>query len=195
MMTDRVLWRTFTDGADERTRFLECLKFVLKWEGDEFTDDPDDPGGATRFGITQSRFDQHQQQRAERRGVIDISREEIETIYFVDHWRTARVNALFAPRDIVIFDTAVNCGPSAAVKWLQRAAGVVVDGIVGDRTVEAANTLDRRDLIFAVVQQRRAHCRTIARRPPLGKFLRGWLNRVDALWCDACRELAEESTP
>jgi lysozyme family protein len=35
-------------------RFEFSLRFVLKWEGSEFTNDPDDHGGATRFGITQS---------------------------------------------------------------------------------------------------------------------------------------------
>ena len=37
----------------------EALIFTLKWEGSVFTDHPLDPGGATRYGVIQSRYDQY----------------------------------------------------------------------------------------------------------------------------------------
>ncbi len=49
-----------------------------------------------------------------------------------------RGDELPAGIDYVLFDGAVNSGPVQSVKWLQRALGVRVDGVMGEATVAAA---------------------------------------------------------
>ena len=45
--------------SDDYSDFLKCLKFTLPWEtGNDpdggYTNDPDDPGGETRWGIAKA---------------------------------------------------------------------------------------------------------------------------------------------
>lgn len=83
---------------------------------------------------------------------------------------------------IACADYGFHSGPATAVRDLQRCVGALPDGAIGPRTLEAVRAVDR-DLALALAlnERRRARLRTIAERPGQGKFLRGWVNRVEAL--------------
>jgi lysozyme family protein len=48
---------------------------------------------------------------------------------------------------LVVFNAAVQSGPTRAVRWLQQALGVAQDGIIGPKTIAAAHMADLAQLV------------------------------------------------
>ena len=153
-------------------RLSECLKFVLAWEGGR-DDDPDDPGGRTAFGIIQREYSAWRRAHGEvAKDVWDISPDEVRAIYAQNYWIPMQCDGHTAPFDLVVFDSAVNCGNGRAVKWrtLAKAKWYLLgkrDGIPG--------------LCRIYINMREAYYHSIGDTGRLSKFLRGWLNRTAAL--------------
>ena len=161
--------------VDPVTRFEKALGHVLKVEGG-FVNHPDDPGGATNFGVTQAVYDAWRRTVSmPTRSVRNISHAEVRTIYHTHYWITARCELLPEPIGEIHFDGAVNHGPTQAARILQRAAGVPADGIIGPVTVGAAERMHPDQLLMSRIEFYRAICN---RRPASRAFLLGWLNRI-----------------
>lgn len=158
------------------------LRFVLRWEGG-FVDHPDDPGGRTNKGITQKVYDGWRaRQRLPAQDVKLIADAEVQTIYASDYWLPPRCDVLPAPLDIVQFDTAVNMGVGRAVRFLQATVGCSVDGDFGAGTERAVAGCDPGTALAAYCQRREDFYRGLAQKnPKLAVFLKGWLNRLNAL--------------
>lgn len=114
----------------------QALKILLNHEGG-FVDHPSDPGGATNYGITQKVARSHGYQGDMRNLPLAVAL----VIYETDYWKPIKAEQLPAALRFHVFDAAVNSGPSQAIKWLQCAAGVTEDGIMGPRTLSAASTV------------------------------------------------------
>lgn len=167
--------------------FAASLAFVLEREGG-FVHDPDDRGGATKYGITLGTL-----QRARGRPVtVDDVRalrvSEAAAIYERDYWRACHADRIVGERPCLAlchFDAAVNHGIQQATRFLQRALGVDPDGVVGPLTLRAVATCDESLTVAAYLRQRAAFFRALAERnASQKKFLRGWLAR--------CRWVARE---
>jgi len=94
---------------DGKNDFEKGLKFVLKWEGG-YTNDPNDPGGETKFGISKSSYPE-----------LDISKltlKQAKEIYYQNYWLKTGCDDLPFPFNIVVFDTAVNMGRRRAIEFL-----------------------------------------------------------------------------
>ena len=116
-------------------RYNEALKRVLVHEGG-YVNDPRDPGGATMKGVTQRTYDGYRKRLGlPSRPVSQITSAEVGEIYRRQYWAAVRGDELPAGIDYVLFDGAVNSGPVQSIKWLQRALGVSVDGVLGEATV------------------------------------------------------------
>jgi lysozyme family protein len=171
-------------------KFLRCLKFVLKWEGG-LTDDPDDPGGRTYRGVTQSRYNEYRKaKKLPPQDVAKMTEQEMREIYWTYYWLPVRGDEFDYQLALAVFDTGVNMGPVTAIKLLQRAVNdllprekwVEVDGKIGPQTITAAKSLHAKTLALKLCDRREERYRAIVRaNPKLGKFLRGWLNRVNDL--------------
>lgn len=85
--------------------FGSAVRFVLAREGG-YSNDPDDPGGETKYGICK-RFYPHLD-------IKNLTRAEAEAIYKTDYWDRVGCPALPWPTDLIVFDTAVNHGVSFA---------------------------------------------------------------------------------
>lgn len=171
------------------TRFDDSLEFVLKWEGGR-VDDPVDRGGRTAYGVIQRTYDRYRMKRGlPVRDVWQIEKQEVKDVYLEGYWIPTFCSRLTPPLDIVTFDSAVNCGPSRAVKWLQMALGMEqgeIDGVVGGHTL-----LHAQDVAIAheevraaqrLLDLRRLHYDAlISKDPTQKKFEKGWDNRVNAL--------------
>src|SRR5580698_2156029 len=99
-----------------------ALPIVLKFEGG-FSDDPDDPGGRTNYGITQAEYDAVY---GAGRDVLDITPAEVQYIYDTQYWKLGLCDILNAISDklsLIHFDTCVNCGVTTAIRILQKAVG------------------------------------------------------------------------
>ncbi len=173
--------------------FEHALAFCLKWEGG-YVDDPDDPGGATNYGISLRYLKGLPLPYADIDGDGDVDKYDIRSLtpqkagklYWRDFWDAPGLDRLCdAERPlfaIAVFDTAVNMGVGRAKRLAQKAAGTRDDGIWGPKTWNAfANTTDAV-LARSLCKLRRRHCRAIVRaRPRSKKFLAGWLRRASDL--------------
>jgi lysozyme family protein len=112
----------------------QALKHLLGNEGG-FVDHPSDPGGATNFGITERVARAHGYMG----GMRELPLSMAIGIYRSDYWSPIKADQLPDALRFHVFDAAVNSGPAQAIKWLQQAAGVERDGIIGPRTLSAAS--------------------------------------------------------
>ncbi len=190
-----------------RLFFQDAFKALMKEEGgDKFVNDPKDPGGATRWGIS-LRFLRRlwEQNDPDYTDLLGPARPTVETVKSVltediakafayrKFWKPCRIENM-PGRDIpgAVFDFAYNAGPRVAIMALQTAinqAGpgpiIPVDGWVGHKTLAALQrTVDIQGddaILAAFTDYREAYYLTIVRRNPgLERFLKGWLNRAEA---------------
>jgi lysozyme family protein len=159
-----------------------ALKFVLRWEGG-FVDHPNDPGGRTNKGVTQKVYDGWRaRQGLARQDVKLIDDAEVHAIYATDYWVPPRCDLLASPLDLVQFDTAVNMGVGRAVRFLQATVGCGVDGDFGPGTERAVAGCDAGTVVAAYCKRREAFYRSLAQNnSKLSVFLKGWMNRLNAL--------------
>lgn len=162
--------------------FRDGLRFVLRWEGG-FVDDPADPGGRTNRGVTQKTYDGWRaRSQLLQRDVLHIEEAEVEAIYETDYWGAAGCDRLRASLDLIAFDTAVNMGVRRSIKILQTSLGCEPDGKFGRLTLAAAAGCDLGATAATYCKVREGIYRNLAQRNPnLGKFLQGWLNRLNSL--------------
>lgn len=166
--------------------FDAALKFVLRWEGG-FVDHPNDPGGRTNKGVTQKVYDGWRSRQGQPlRDVKLIEDSEVDSIYASDYWLPPRCDLLATPLELVQFDTAVNMGVGRAVRFLQGSVGCAVDGDFGPGTERAVAQCDAGTVVGAYCDRREAFYRDLAQNnPKLAVFLKGWLNRLNALRTEA----------
>lgn len=157
--------------------FLPAFEKLLKWEGEAFTNDPVDPGGATKYGITAKSWDAFARGR---KGIWDINKADAEAFYECEYWRPMRLG-LCGHQCLAdtLLSFAVNQGKKTAVRRLQRILKLTPDGIMGPISFLA---LDRSNCVKINEQYLdktiEFYNKLIFRRPQLVKFEKGWKNRV-----------------
>ena len=158
-------------------RCQEVFNFVVQEEGSTFEDDPRDPGGATKFGVTL-------QVLREYRHDFSLSPDDVASLTFGDalqvfrdlYWVPCRADVLPIGIDASVVDEAYNAGVSRAIKFLQQAANVPVDGVFGPQTLNAVQAVDPT----TIVQTFGNICSEFYRSLDNPTFQKGWLNRVAA---------------
>ncbi|MCH8520818.1 glycosyl hydrolase 108 family protein [Glycocaulis sp.] len=156
------------------SRFANALDHVLRWEGG-YVDHPDDPGGATNFGITLATLQGWRGRAVTKADVKALTKAEAGEIYKARYWDQCRCDELPEGVDAIVFDAAVNHGAGRAARLLQEALGVGVDEIIGPITMGAAKAADPRELVCEIGARRMvlygnlAHFRT---------FGLGWSRRL-----------------
>lgn len=171
-------------------RYLDALTRVLVHEGG-YVNDPRDPGGATMKGVTQRTYDGYRKRTGlATRPVRQITSAEIGEIYRRSSWAAVWGDQLPAGVDYVVFDGAVNSGPSQSIKWLQRALGVRVGGVLSEATIQAAESHPDHDrLVAAILDRRLAFLKALKTWKAFGK---GWARRVAEVrsigqaWASGC---------
>ncbi|MEO7365959.1 MAG: glycosyl hydrolase 108 family protein [Sphingomicrobium sp.] len=172
----------------------DCLIEELIDREGGYVHHPDDRGGPSRFGITQSVARAHGYSGA----MALLPREEAAAIYRRLYWLRPGFDAIArrAPQVAAeLFDTGANMGPAVATTFLQRAltalnrnAGdypdLVPDGRAGPRTLAALDaflavrgrTSGEAVLLRALgALQGERYLRLAERRPANETFLYGWL--------------------
>lgn len=155
-------------------QFDRCVGVTLTQEGG-FCDTPNDPGGATNFGITLATLQQTRGTAVTADDVRTMGRDEAVEIYRAHYWLPARCGDMPAGVDLMVFDFGVNAGPHTAVKLVQRLVGVKDDGSVGPATLGALARADRKTLINAFARARLDYYRALPTWPSFGT---GWARRV-----------------
>lgn len=140
-------------------RFEKFIPFIWKWEcvrdrkGNVISeDDPDDPGGLTKYGI-----DQRSHPKVSIRTLTEAQAKEI---YLVEYWMRNACDSYPDRLGEAHFNACVNCGAGRAKKFMFAAGG------------------SWRQYIS---EQEAFYKRLAAYNPKLKKFLKGWLNRTEDL--------------
>lgn len=161
-------------SADER--FTRCLAFVCsKAVEGGFVDDSRDRGGPTNHGVTLATLSHWRGRSCTVDDVRALSLAEAEAIYRAQYWKAVDGDQLPAGVDLMAFDAAVNQGPGTAARFLQHAAGVTPDGVIGPRTIAAVAGTNAADLVEDLADLRLASYRDDAGWPTYGN---GWAARV-----------------
>jgi lysozyme family protein len=171
---------------------------IVRREGG-YVNDPDDPGGATNFGVTihtmrRLGLDLDGDGQIDPNDVRALSREQAVEIYVKHYFEAPGIHRLPAPLHASVFDMQVNAGGNA-IRILQRlmaAFGHALkdDGAIGPKTVEAVRAafdaapdhladaygIERRNYYYRLADQRPAS-RKYARRKDGGKG--GWIVRAE----------------
>jgi lysozyme family protein len=155
-------------------RFQVCLPLILQYEGG-WADDPQDPGGATMKGVTLAVYEQFKGRMATKDELLHISDADLQAIYRKGYWDALRCDDLPPGVDLVAFDAAVNSGPKKSAKWLQRAAMVADDGVIGPITLKAVRARAASQVINAALDSRLNFLRSL---PTFSRYGAGWTRRV-----------------
>lgn len=164
-----------------------------------YVDDPNDPGGATNFGVTihtmrRLGLDLTGDGSVDAADVRALSRAQAVEIFVEHYYHRPRIGALPEGLRAPVFDMYVNAG-AAAVRILQRLLAemgydIAVDGVIGPQTVRLAQAaaeaapdhladaygIARREYYYRLGDRRPAS-RRYARRRDGGKG--GWIVRAE----------------
>lgn len=150
--------------------FDKALDFVLRWEGGK-VDDPKDRGGRTNRGVTQLTYNKYREKlELPIRDVWEATLPETAHIYQRMFWFQAGCDKEAWPLNLALMDFAVHSGPTRAKQTLQE---IRTGGGTGLTTQETAEALVAKRRLFLQ--------RIVKGNPSQQKFLKGWMNRVDAL--------------
>lgn len=145
------------------------------------------------YGVTQVLYNEWRKKVGRpKQTVRNCTKEEAHEIYDIMFWRAARCDRLPWPISYLVFDAAVNSGPSRAVRWLQAGLGLPQDGQVGPNTIAAAQkAVDEGEArkILAIVDARVEFlARLVQRTPSQAAFLLGWWRRTQRVLARALLE-------
>ncbi|MDV7271488.1 holin-associated N-acetylmuramidase [Thioclava sp. A2] len=164
-----------------------------------YVDDPDDPGGATKYGVTLAtlrRFgaDKSGDGKVTEQDLRGLTRAEAAQIYIRHYYYGPKLDALPEAVRASVFDMYVNAGSNAVIvlqRLLNRMGeSVTVDGAIGPETIAAATRahgaapdhfadaygIARRNYYYALADARPAS-RKYARTRAGGKG--GWIRRAE----------------
>lgn len=132
-----------------------------------YVNNPADPGGETKFGISKRSYPNLD--------IKNLTRDQVKPIYLKDFWLAANCPLVPAPLRFPLFDFAVNSGPSVAVKSLQTRIGETADGILGPKTLNEISHWDPIQLSIAFSLDRLLFMTNLPNWPAFGK---GWSRRI-----------------
>jgi lysozyme family protein len=136
-----------------------------------YSNNPDDPGGETMFGITERvarRFGYTGSMRM-------LPRVTAKAIARQEYWDRARCDEMEPRVAFQIFDTIFNGGP--AIKWLQMSVDAAPDGRIGPATLAALKLVDPVKVVMRFNAYRLMYLAGLKTFPTFGH---GWANRIAA---------------
>lgn len=165
-----------------------AVEWTLEHEGG-WSDNPNDRGGKTRYGITE--------EVAKDFGydVRSLTPHQARSIYRAKYWRHGELSSQRVATKV--FDIGVNAGVSTGTTLLQRAVRryggeIEVDGLLGPRTIAAANKMEETQLLHALVAEQVLYYAAIINNnykvrsaglttKDQSAFCLGWMRRAVAL--------------
>lgn len=180
------------------TDVKELARQIVAREGG-YVNDPDDPGGATNFGVTihtmrRLGIDLNCDGKVDAADVRLLKREQAIDIYLEHYFRRPRIAELPAPLHPTVFDMYVNAGTNAVriLQQLFREMGFDcgVDGKIGPQTIRVAHAAYEAAPLHLVdaygIARRNYYYRLGDGRPASRKYCRrrdggkgGWITRAE----------------
>lgn len=144
----------------------KAFNLLLENEGG-YVNDKADKGGETKYGISKRAYPD-----------IDIKALTLwqaKDIYYRDYWTRCKCDLLADCLSFLVFDFAVNSGCNRAIKVLQKCLNITEDGKIGNQTLCACNSCNKKEIVQKYSQARLEYLQG------LGGFKRygnGWTKRV-----------------
>ena len=130
-----------------------------------YVNDPRDPGGETKFGISKRSYPDV--------NIATLTEDAAKAIYYRDFWQP--LGDAHPAIKFQTFDFAVNSGISTAIRKLQAAIGVADDGHWGPVSAAALAAMDVNDVLMRFMAQRLRFWVKCTAWPTMGG---GWANRA-----------------
>lgn len=173
----------------------KSIDYVIENEGTEYTDDENDSGGPTRYGITQEDLSRYLGRSASPQEVRNMDRQTAELVYLRFYWGPMHLDFLSDQKiATAVFDIGVNRGIVRGIKYAQQsynslahqtassASLLVVDGHIGPKTILALNGVSRKSFIQNYCKLVVAgYVAIIDNNPTQEEFRDGWMNRAKRL--------------
>jgi lysozyme family protein len=157
---------------------------MQKWEGG-FVNHPNDPGGATKGGVTigtwrQMGYDKDGDGDIDANDIKLLSEADIKSVLkkgYWDRWQADKIKNQSVAESLV--EWVWGSG-----KWgviiPQRLLGLKQDGIVGPATIAAVNKVDSKLFFYELQKAKFTYINEIIKsNPKLGVFRQGWFNRIN----------------
>ena len=161
-------------------RFERIFDYLLMVEGG-YSDDKHDKGGKTKYGIIEKEARDFGYKGDMQDLTIDFAKNIYLKKYYLENKLDKVVNDKVA---LSICDWAVNSGRNGtknaqfAINQLTN-ANLDVDGIIGNKTLEALNTTDSEKFLEVYHNLQRIYYKgKVEADKTQERFLTGWLNRV-----------------
>ena len=143
-----------------------AISTTLQFEGG-YVNDSKDSGGETNMGISKRAYPDVD--------IKNLTLQKAKNIYYFDYWLRCRCQFMPDALSIAVFDFAVNSGIKTAIKKLQMALGVSVDGVVGNQTIGACNRLPVRKVLDEYIRLRLEY---LMKLKGWSRYGNGWGRRV-----------------
>lgn len=158
----------------------EMIPHIKRWEGG-YANDPSDKGGCTMMGVTIATFRSTFGKNKTCEDLKNITEEQWLKIFqkYTKPWHVEDIqNQSIA---LLCVDMGYMSGVKTAIKKVQAALGLKADGIVGPITLAALNHKYTANTFSRLYAMRYKWLQEIAKKGNNSKFLRGWLNRLNAI--------------
>lgn len=146
--------------------FEQAVEIILHHEGG-YVNDPNDPGGETKWGISKASFPHLD--------IASLTKSEASQIYRQKYWDRCKCDELPKSLRLIVFDCAVNQGAHYAITLLQEAAGSPADGIIGPNTLSRIGSCNEFELLTKFVQKRKDR---YFKNPNFDRYGKGWIGRL-----------------
>jgi lysozyme family protein len=166
-----------------RENFESALDSVLHHEGG-YVHHPSDPGGRTNLGVTQRVWEEWVGHEVDEKTMRALTPEIVGPMYKAKYWDKIKGDDLPAGVDYIVFDAAINSGPSRAAKWLQQTVGAIPDGMIGPGTLGKVAAMPADDIVEKYQQTRLEFLRSLSTWNTFGK---GWGRRVQEVQVTAAK--------
>lgn len=153
---------------------IAIIKTLVNEGGAKFTNNPDDKGGPTKFGICKASHPNLD--------IANLTEQQARDIYKREYWDAVcgdRINDQVVAESI--YDFAVNAGVRTSSKLAQVAIGLVkdADGVIGVRTLAVLNSVDQEIFLVKYALTKIAFYANLANKDASQrKFFLGWVNRA-----------------
>lgn len=147
------------------SNFTKLMPFIIdievgKFPNGGYTNHPDDPGGETKYGISDARDGLKDSLMEKKIPIKDLTLQQAYQEYYEDYYVPSGASELEFPLAACVFDTAVNMGLGKAKRFLKECEG------------SWKKYLELRAINYSVL---------VDKNPSLSVFKKGWLNRINHL--------------
>lgn len=132
-----------------------------------YVNNPDDPGGETKWGISKRSYPHL--------NIKELTREGAKAIYLRDFWNRIHADEMYDGVAFQSLDFAINSGIETAVRKLQVAVRVADDGHWGPITKAAVAAMSEADVIMLLNAERLDYMTRLSNWPSAS---RGWARRI-----------------